>query len=66
MIADLGIDLIEHVIIRFTVKANGKTKVKFLQALKEMKKTLGVNPNERRLNIVGIISDVGRLYIHIR
>jgi len=61
MIADLGIDLIEYIIIRFAVEANGKTKVKFLEALKEMEKTLGMNPNERRRNIVKVISDIDRL-----
>jgi hypothetical protein len=61
MIADLGIDLIEHVIIRFAMEVNRKTKVKFLQALKEMEETLGVNPNGRRRNIIKIISDIGRL-----
>jgi len=61
MIADLGIDLIKDIIVRLAMEPDGEAKAKFLQALKEMKKTLGVNPDERRWNIIEIVRDISRL-----
>ena len=58
MIANLRIDLIKDIVVRFAMESDEDAKAKFFEALQQMEKMLVVDPNHRGWDIINVVGNI--------